>query len=135
MSEAYRYDLSSWGIDSIIVEPGPFGTNLLETIPWAEDTQRLEEYTELSGAPEKMIANFAELYESDDARDPQEVADAISELIATPTGERPLRTVVGIDYGVTALNQAAAPFQRGVLEGLGMQQMEQPVSTAKAANK
>ena len=82
-----------------------------------------------------MIANFAALYESDDARDPQEVADAISKLIATPTGQRPLRTVAGIDFGVKALNEAAAPFQRGVLEALDMQQMEQPVSAAKAAMK
>lgn len=133
MSEAYRYDLSGWGIDSVIVEPGPYDSNLLETIPWPEDKQRLKEYTELAGAPEKMIAKFAELEKNDDARDPQEVADAILELIVTPTGQRPLRTVVGIDFGVTGLNEAAAPFQRGLLEALGMQQMEQPVSTAKAA--
>ncbi len=133
MSEAYRYDLSGWGIDSVIVEPGPYDSNLLNTIPWPEDKQRLEEYRELAGAPEKMIANFAELEKSDDARDPQEVADAISELIVTPTGQRPLRTVVGIDFGVTGLNEAAAPFQRGLLEALEMQHMEQPVLTAKAA--
>ncbi len=128
MSEAYRYDLSGWGIDSVIVEPGPFGTNLFETIPWPEDKQRLAEYTELAGAPESMIANFEKLTQSDDARDPQEVADAISQLIGIPTGERPLRTVVGIDFGVTGLNEAAAPFQRGLLEALEMQHMEQPVS-------
>ena len=133
MSEAYRYDLSGWGIDSVIVEPGPYDSNLLNTIPWPEDKQRLEEYRELAGAPEKMIATFAELEKSDDARDPQEVADAISELIVTPTGQRPLRTVVGIDFGVTGLNKAAAPFQRGLLEALEMQHMEQPVLTAKAA--
>ncbi len=33
LSEAYRYDLSALGIDSVIVEPGPYGTNLLATIP------------------------------------------------------------------------------------------------------
>ena len=112
---------------------GSYGTNLLETIPWPEDKQRLEDYAELAGAPEKMIASFDELYKSDDARDPQEVADAISEFIMTPTGQRPPRTVVGVDFGVTGLNEAAAPFQRGVLEALAMQQMEQPVSSAKTA--
>ncbi len=133
MSEAYRYDLSGLGIDSVIVEPGPYGTNLFETIPRPEDSQRLEEYAELAAAPEKMIASFAELYESEDARDPQEVADAITDLIATPIGQRPLRTVVGIDFGVTEFNEAAAPFQRGVLEALEMQHMEQPESAAEAA--
>ncbi len=135
MSEAYRYDLSGLGIDSVIVEPGPYGTNLLETIPRPEDRQRLEEYAELAAAPERMIANFAELYESEDARDPQEVADAIAKLIATPIGQRPLRTVVGIDFGVTKFNEAAAPFQRGLLGALDMQHMEQPESAAEAAVK
>lgn len=132
MSEAYRYDLSGLGIDSVIVEPGPFATNLFATIPWPEDKERVEEYIDLTGMAEKMIANFEELNNSDDARDPQEVADAISNLIVTPTGERPLRTVVGNDFGVTKLNEAVAPFQHGVLEALDMQQMEQPVSTAEA---
>ncbi len=133
MSEAYRYDLSGWGIDSIIVEPGPYDSNLLKTISWPQDKKRLEEYTELAGAPEKMIANFAELEKGNDGRDPQEVADAILELILTPAGQRPLRTVVGIDFGVTKLNEAVAPFQRSILKELEMQHMEQPVSAAKVA--
>ncbi|MCZ6674883.1 MAG: SDR family oxidoreductase [Verrucomicrobia bacterium] len=133
MSEAYRYELSGSGIDSVIVEPGPYGTNLFETIPWPDDKRRLKQYADLAAAPGSMIANFEELNKSDDGRNPQEVADAISELIVTPTGQRPLRTVVGIDYGVKGLNETAAPFQRGLLEALGMQQMEQLVSTTKAA--
>jgi len=131
MSEAYRYDLSGFGIDSVIVEPGPYDSNLINSIPWPQDKQRLEGYGELAGTSEKMIANFAELEKGNDGRNPQEVADAISELILTPAGQRPLRTVVGIDFGVTKLNEAAAPFQRSILRELEMQHMEQPVSAAK----
>ncbi len=58
--------------------------------------------------------------------------EAGSPLIVTPTGQRPLRTVVGIDFGVTGFNEAAAPFQRGLLDALEMEHMEQPVSTAEA---
>ncbi len=36
------------------------------------------------------------------------------------TGKRPLRTVVGVDYGVSDLNRAIEPFQHSVLEGLGL---------------
>jgi hypothetical protein len=67
-----------------------------------------------------MISNLAEFNESKDARDSQEVADAIANLVVTPAGERPFRTVVGIDYGVRALNEAAAPFQRDLLKTLRM---------------
>ncbi len=130
LSEAYRYELSGSGVDSVIVEPGPYDTNLFETIPWPEDQQRSEQYGELAGAPASLVASFAALNKSEDAPDPQEVADAISELILTPSGQRPLRTVVGLDYGVKGLNETAAPFQHDLLKALGMQQMEQPVSMA-----
>ena len=63
----------------------------------------------------------------------RQTADAIAELVITPTGQRPLRTVVGIDFGVTGFNEATAPFQRGLLEALDMQHMEQPVAVAETA--
>ncbi len=132
LSEAYRYELSGSGVDSAIIEPGPYDTNLFETIPWPEDQQRSEQYGELAGAPASLVARFTALNKSEDAPDPQEVADAISGLIVTPSGQRPLRTVVGLDYGVKGLNETAAPFQRDLLQALGMQQMEQPLSMAKA---
>lgn len=34
-------------------------------------------------------------------------------------GKRLLRTVVGLDYGVSDLNRAVEPVQRGLLDGLG----------------
>lgn len=48
--------------------------------------------------------------------------------IATPKGARPLRTVVGIDYGVRALNEAVAPTQQGLLEALDMAALATPAS-------
>jgi len=70
MSEAYRYDLSPFGIDSVIVEPGPFDSNLINSIPWPEDKQRVKAYTGVAGVPEQMIAKFSELEKSKDAPNP-----------------------------------------------------------------
>ena len=47
------------------------------------------------------------------------MATAIRELVDM-SGERPLRTVVGVDYGVRELNRAVETFQVGLLESLGM---------------
>jgi len=127
MSEVYRYELSGFGIDSVILEPGPYGTHLLESAPRAEDKQRLEFYAELADVPNTMIKSFADLNNNDEAPDPQEVANTILRLIMKPTGQRPLRTVVGIDYGVNRLNDSIAPFQHDLLTALEMRQMEQPV--------
>ena len=41
-------------------------------------------------------------------------------LIAMPAGMRPLRTVVGLDFGVRARNDSDAPHDTALLEAFGM---------------
>ena len=65
-----------------------------------------------------MIGSFLEFVNSDDAPAPELVADAVVELVEMD-GDRPLRTVVGVDYGVRSLNDAVAPIQEGLLDALG----------------
>ncbi len=119
LAESYRYELSSFGVDSIIVEPGPFWTKLIDSSPGADDLDRLRSYGRVASTPTEILKSFSESQTSDDAPDPMLVATAISQLVDMP-GERPLRTVVGVDYGVSALNRAVEPVQRGFLEALGM---------------
>nr|MBA3541333.1 SDR family NAD(P)-dependent oxidoreductase [Deltaproteobacteria bacterium] len=54
--------------------------------------------------------------------DPQEVADAIVDLVESPAGKRPARVVVDRfnGQGATGLNDAHAQVQRGLLTGMGM---------------
>ncbi len=66
-----------------------------------------------------MLRSLTESLTSDDAPEPQLVATAIRKLIDMP-GQRPLRTVVGTDYGVSDLNRAVEPVQRELLDALGM---------------
>ena len=40
-----------------------------------------------------------------------------------PSGNRPLRTVCGMDFGANDLNGRIAPVQADVLRALGMEQM------------
>ena len=120
VAESYRYELSAQGIDSVIVEPGPFGTALIATSPKPGDAERLADYGEVAQFPDKMLASFEAFYQSDDAVDPQVVADDITRLIEMPREVRPLRTVSGLDYGVRELNAHVEPVQRGLLETLGL---------------
>lgn len=118
--ESSRYELSQLGIDFTIVEPGAFPSNLIGTGPIEADQQILDEYGELAKLPAKMLEPFESLFNAVDAPNTQEVADAIAQLITTPSGKRPLRTVVGLDFGVRGLNQASEPFQHGILDMLEM---------------
>lgn len=58
-----------------------------------------------------MLKNFESFYETEDALDPQLVADDILNLIGMPKGDRPIRTVSGIDYGTVEYNAKTQPIQ------------------------
>ncbi len=125
LAEAYRYELSSFGIDSVIVEPGPFPSNLLPSSPAPSDEGVLVSYGEVAAIPGQIKDSSSQAHDPANPPRPQLVADAIARLVEA-TERRPLRTVVmpdGMDFGVERLNEAVAPFQNGLLEGLGMSGM------------
>ncbi len=130
LAEAYRYELSSLGIDSVIVEPGAFPTSIFAKIGQPADHSRLVEYGDLAKIPQQMGAGFEEMFSGDTAPDPQEVADAIAKLVATPAGQRPLRTLVGQDaQAATTLNQVAEQAQEVLMEMVGLSDLMSMSST------
>lgn len=110
-TESLRYELKPLGVDVSIVEPGPFPTSLLHSGPKEDDNKALETYGEMSTIPSAMLQNFGEFFKSDDAPNPQEIADSILEVLGMTKGHRPIRKVTGIDYGTNELNDNIAPIQ------------------------
>ncbi|MDR6531002.1 NAD(P)-dependent dehydrogenase (short-subunit alcohol dehydrogenase family) [Caulobacter rhizosphaerae] len=125
LAEAYRYELSSFGIDSVVVEPGPFPSNLLPSSPEPSDRGVLAAYGEVAAIPGQIKAHAGDGDDPANPPRPQRVADAIARLVEA-TDRRPLRTVVmpeGLDFGVEQLNAAVAPIQNGLLGAMGMSSM------------
>jgi len=122
-AEVLNYELAGTGVESVIVEPGPYPSALLPNSPAPADTERVAGYGELAGLRDKFVAHFAELFSSANAPRTQDVADAILRLIELPSGNRPLRTVCGMDFGANDLNATIAPVQAEVLRALGMEHM------------
>jgi len=123
LSESYRYELAGTGVDVAIIEPGGFGTNFMANMEPAADNDRLKSYGPLADMPEKMWSGFAENLKGDESPNPQDVADAIRQLIETPAGKRPLRTVVDPMMGGEAprtINQTTDQIQTELLGNLGM---------------
>ena len=110
-TESLRYELRPLNVDVSIVEPGPFPTSLLHSGPREDDNIALETYGEMSGVPSVMLQNFSEFFKSDDAPNPQDIADSVLEVLETNKGNRPIRKVTGIDYGTNELNKSIAPIQ------------------------
>jgi NAD(P)-dependent dehydrogenase (short-subunit alcohol dehydrogenase family) len=120
-TQALRYEVSPFGVDVVMVEPGPFGTGLLASGQAPENSEVLETYGELAGVPIAMGENFAQMLQSEDAPDPQWVVDAYLKLAELPFGSRPTRTVVGITWGVDEINQLTQPIQDRVLQEMQLE--------------
>ena len=123
-SQSLRYELAPFGVEVCIVEPGPFGTNLLFTGPKEADQTTIEAYGDFKEVPLAMLKNFESFYETEDALDPQLVADDTLNLIEMEKGTRPTRTVSGIDYGTVEYNAKTQPIQDALVsEALQMEHL------------
>lgn len=125
LAEAWRYELHPLGIDSVIVEPGAFPTtnffeNMKELSP--EEENIAAQYGDLAGVPAQINEMFAGMIESGNYQKPDMVVDAITNLVNTPKGKRPLRTVVDGGYAepVGAYNDYVRELQKATLEGFQM---------------
>ncbi len=125
LAESYRYELSSFGVNSVIVEPGAFPSNLLPTSPEPSDEAVLASYGAVAAIPGQIKDSASQAHDPSNPPRPQLVADAIARLVEA-TERRPLRTVVmpeGMDLGVERLNEAVTSIQNDMLGAFGMSSM------------
>jgi NAD(P)-dependent dehydrogenase (short-subunit alcohol dehydrogenase family) len=127
MSEAMRYELAPLGVDVVIVEPGPFETGFFENMKQGSHQGVMGAY----GHVGEFFAGFQntvqELFRNGDApTDAGIVVDIFDRLIDTPKGQRPLRTIAGLDFGFQAVNDATDPIRKAGLEGMGVGDWDGP---------
>ena len=126
LAEAYHYDLYRLGIDSVIIQPGGYPTAISDkSIPPA-DPSRAAEYGPVVDIVDKSIAASNDSSYAANAPDPQEVADAVLDLIEMPRERLPLRLPVGEDFLVAPINQATAEMQAAGMEWLGLTALMKP---------
>jgi NAD(P)-dependent dehydrogenase (short-subunit alcohol dehydrogenase family) len=120
LTDSLRYEVSSFGIDVVLVQPSAYPTELFTSATQPADAQRTADYGAVGEIPATMLEQFNATFAACDAPDPHDIAEAIANLIVTGKGDRPARTIVGADYGAKTLNDAAAPVQTGVLEAFNL---------------
>jgi NAD(P)-dependent dehydrogenase (short-subunit alcohol dehydrogenase family) len=117
LAETSAYELSPFGIDVTIVEPGAFETNIGAAMRGADDAERVASYGEVAAMVEQVGSGLAEAGSKRDARD---VATAILAVAKAPAGSRPLRVTVPDEDPVHTINATMEPIQRAVLERFGL---------------
>lgn len=119
LTETYRYELSQLGVDVVLVQPGPFPTELYAPRQEPADAARAEEYGEIAALPGGFVQYLQGLFSGTDAPDPHDVSKALAQLVATPPGKRPERVVIGLAFGADVANTAIQPIQAQLVSGIG----------------
>jgi NAD(P)-dependent dehydrogenase (short-subunit alcohol dehydrogenase family) len=124
LTDSLRYEVSQFGIDVALVQPSAYPTDMYGSAQHPSDVDCVESYGDVGQIPSAMFDSFMAMFESTDAPNPHDVAEAIVGLIDTPKGERSARTVVGNSFGADVVNEAVTPVQRTVIGALGLTHLD-----------
>ncbi len=105
-AESLHHQVAPFGVEVVILEPGSYPTPATQKSFPAEDQAVMAAYAALPArAP---LNNQAPTDGSYKLPDPQDVADAVLQIMQIPVGQRPLRSVVGPIFtdGVPEYNRA-----------------------------
>ncbi|MDJ0859996.1 MAG: SDR family oxidoreductase [Dinoroseobacter sp.] len=126
LSENYRVELSQFGVDVALVEPGGFPTKFASNLMHPSSRDRDAGYGAMANAPEAALQGFEDFLEANPQQNPQFVSDAVLSVIATAPGARPFRTTVdfiGMGDLVKPMNDQLAQATGSLFTNLGMADM------------
>jgi len=78
LAENYRVELSGFGIENCIVEPGGYPTAFSDNLLRPSDKSRGAAYGDFAKVPEIALQNFENVLKNNPQQDPQKVADVLS---------------------------------------------------------
>lgn len=126
LAENYRVELSGFGIENCIIEPGGYPTTFSDNLLRPSDFSREAEYGEFAQAPEATLKNFETMLSANPQQDPQQVANAFGSLIELSKGNRPFRTTVdfiGMAESISEYNQHLEQIMTKLYSNFGIQGM------------
>ncbi|MCU7616310.1 SDR family oxidoreductase [Chryseobacterium sp. PBS4-4] len=124
LSEGLHYEVRPLGVDVAIIQPGAFPTEMSQKIQYGSDPSVVDDYEKIAEFPEKMFGAIGQIFETAKPN-PQDVADAVINLINLPKGQRPLRTVADPSTGeiIKTANDAVKVEYDKVLTAFGMKDL------------
>lgn len=126
LAENYRVELSGFGIENCIVEPGGYPTAFSDNLLRPSDNSRELGYGDFAKVPEAALHNFENVLKNNPQQNPQKVADAFAELIEKPKGDKSFRTAVdfiGMADHIQNYNEHLEQIMTGLYTNFGTQGM------------
>jgi len=125
-TQGMRVELAQTGVDTVLVEPGPFATELFGQAPAPSDAQGVGgQYPDVvHQAWAGMSQSFEGIFADADApTDAGLVVDLFEQLADAAPGTRPLRIAVGLDFGVHERNRVAEQHDAQLLAAFQMEDL------------
>ena len=112
LADAYRFELSPFGIDSVLVEPGFHRTPAFGKLLAPADNARVADYGSGAEYAARVKALFDAIGAAPETPGVDEIVEAFVQLIEAPAGERPFRTVsTSVEPLLNAYNALAAEMR------------------------
>jgi short-subunit dehydrogenase len=122
LAEALHYEVYSLGIDTTILQCGSYATALPNNVIVGERPNVVETYGLPGVIGNALVGNFAAAMAPGAAGDPRQVGELIADLVARPSGQRPLHQPVGpSSEPLIPLNEAHQAMQGQVLAAFRME--------------
>ena len=116
LAESYHYELAPQGIESSIIEPGAYKTEVFGNFVEAADRARTQTYGVANQILDKVHGLLTSI-----AGNPQDVADAVLRMVETPAGQRKLRyRVSAANLGVDEINILCEQMQAQLFTVFGI---------------
>ena len=124
LTDSVRYEVSQLGVEVVEVQPSGYPTNLFASAQTPAGVDVTKPYGEVGQIPDAMFKTFRSMFESNDAPNPHDIAEAVAKLVGQSKGSRATRTVVGEAFGADKANDDVAPVQAKAVEALGLSHLE-----------
>lgn len=124
--ECYRTELSGFGIESCIIEPGAMPTAFFDGMVAPRDPEREAGYGDFAEVPAMSAGGLARMLDATPAQRPERIAEAVVALLEMPHGRKPFRTVVdhtGVGPEIERYNDVLHDVTRTVLTNFGVERM------------
>src|SRR6056297_2795311 len=124
--ECYRTELSGFGIESCLIEPGAMPTAFFDGLVTPNDAAREAEYGDFAAVPAMSNAGLAQMLQATPMQRPERIAETVAALLDMPFGQKPFRTVVdhvGVGPEIERYNDVLHDVTRTVLTNFGIAEM------------